>query len=412
MSIEYPAYLKKYLFDWELLSSALEGKSAIDFRNFIHSFQDKDQVHHFLKGYGLDPKSPVSMAELFGVYQESLQFIRRYFLKEGNQDGYDYKIPNSLYMITDISDLFLLAARKENEREEEIRLWAELVLKVMHTILHTDKDLRASYFPVIQTQVFDRFYRYLNRDEENRLFLGKRDNKFNIPLVDFQNKAKKSRDSVIIKLLHKAENVAEELFDRVGVRFVTKNRFDTLRVVRFLIENDVVIPHNIKPSRSINALFEMESVRRSYFSTIYKAVKRKLNEEDFLKLVEESLAESDPDELNLKKNYHSFKGYRAIQFTGRQLVRYQNPFVNEFNRVRQLAKEAPESELTSKILSLDTREIAQEIRFFYPFEVQVLDEESYKINTEGEASHKEYKRLQMLSARDRVFKNLNKYYAQ
>ena len=37
-----------------------------------------------------------------------------------------------------------------------------------------------------------------------------------------------------------AENVAEELFDRVGVRFVTQNRFDTLRVIRFLLEKNIV----------------------------------------------------------------------------------------------------------------------------------------------------------------------------
>ena len=29
----------------------------------------------------------------------------------------------------------------------------------MHTILHADKDLRSNYFSVIQQQIFDRFFR-------------------------------------------------------------------------------------------------------------------------------------------------------------------------------------------------------------------------------------------------------------
>ena len=68
-----------------------------------------------------------------------------------------------------------------------------------------------------------------------------------------------------------------------------------------------------------------------------------------------------------------------------------------------LRKNNPESELAKKVLSLDVSLIARDIRFFYPFEVQIMDEESNKINTEGEASHLEYKKAQQISAMNRVF---------
>ena len=67
--------------------------------------------------------------------------------------------------------------------------------------------------------------------------------------------------------------------------------------------------------------------------------------------------------------------------------------------------------LAKKVLALDTSLLARDIRFFYPYEIQIMDRDSYKINTDGEASHEDYKKSQMKSAMKRVFwallKNLN-----
>ena len=49
------------------------------------------------------------------------------------------------------------------------------------------------------------------------------------------------------------------------------------------------------------------------------------------------------------------------------------------------------------------------MRFFYPYEVQITDIKSHQENTEGEASHEEYKKSQVNSAMMRLFKNLLEY---
>jgi uncharacterized protein (TIGR04562 family) len=407
--MERPSYLSKYALDWDLIEVVIGGRSALDTKFFMGSpILTKEQVNVFLKGYGLDPSDPVSRAELFGNFQESLQFIRRYFLKEGNSEGIDLKIPNSLYMVTDVSDLFLMTSSKDYSLEE--KLWAEVILKVMHTILHVDKDLRSNYFPVIQTQIFDRFYRYIYRDDENELYLGLRgrEDLDHIPLLDFMTKSKKSRDSVIIKLLHKAENVAEELFDRVGVRFITKTRFDTLRVIKFLLENNIVIPHNIKPSRSMNTLFNINDYREAHKSTIRQAIKQGWTEEEFLANSESKVLEAPIETNDLKtRNEHTSKKYQSIQFTCRQLIKYKNPFLQDFNELRKQAKKSPEeSELAKKLLNMDVSLIARDVRFFYPYEVQIIDEQAHRNNTEGEASHQDYKKAQVVSAMKRVFSSL------
>ena len=209
------------MFDWEMLDVVVGGKSALDTKNFLGPMSNIEQVNQFLIGYGLDPSDHVTKAELFGNFQEALQFIKRYFLIEGNPDGLDLKLPNSLLMISDISQLFLMAT-DDGPTKREDKLWAEIILKIMHTIMHADKDLRSNYFGIVQTQIFDRFYRYIFRNDEDKLFIGVKGTEMAVPLIDFETKSKKTRDSVIIKLLHKAENVAEELFDRVGIRFVTE----------------------------------------------------------------------------------------------------------------------------------------------------------------------------------------------
>ena len=402
-----PNYLSKYLFDWELTDVVISGKSALDSRFFVGTMYDEEQVNSFLKGYGLDPSDPVNKAELFGNFQESLQFVKRYFLKEGNPEGLDIKIPSSLYMITEIGDLFMMATgdQENSETTEEERLWAEVILKVMHTILHVDKDLRSNYFNVIQTQIFDRFYRHVYREDE-KLYLSDCESSENsIPLSSFETKSKKSRDSVIIKLLHKPENVAEELFDRIGIRIVTKTRLDVLRVLKYLLEKNIIIPHNIKPSRSVNTMIDLEKFKRLHNQALKRALRENLSEDEFLKELE-NLAEESFFEGRNPRNKFSLEDYQSIQFTCRQLVRYKNPFIQDFNELRKLAKKKQGDELAEKVLALDTSLIARDVRFFYPYEVQIVDERAYKINTEGEASHVEYKKQQIRSAMKRVFRGL------
>lgn len=404
--INRPEFLDQHIFNWETLHVICSGQSSLDAKNYLTELYGPEEVYDFLVGYGFDLKNPIESAELFGIYQEALQFIKRYFLKEGNPEGIELSVPNFLYSLTDITSLFLLATdKKAIKKNPEESLWAGVVLKVMHTILHADKDLRYRYFSVIQQQIFDRFYKHIVRDENNNLFL-KNDKGFSIPLVDFQTKAKKGRESIIIKLLHKKENVAEELFDRIGVRFVTKTKLDSLRVLKFLVENYIVIINNIKPSRSQNNLVDLNLLKRRMHGLLKQTLRESFTEEQFFAGWEKLVEECSPASSSSDKNEHTLEDYRAIHFTGRQLIKYRNPFMSQFNEVRKAAAKDKENELSQLVLALDTTPIARDIRFFYPFEVQITDEASHQSNTQGQASHEEYKKSQVKSAMKRIFKPL------
>jgi uncharacterized protein (TIGR04562 family) len=400
---ERPDYLSEYAFNWETFDVVCSGKSSLDATNYLTELEEKQQVTEFLNGYGFNITDPVESAELFGIFQEALQFVKRYFLIEGNPDGLDLKVPNYLYTITNIAELFLAATGHANQKlSKEETLWAGVVLKVMHTLLHTDKDLRYRYFSTIQQQIFDRFYKFIHRDEENRLFL-KNDTGTMIPLYDFQTKAKKTRDSIVIKLLHKQENVAEELFDRIGMRIITYNKLDALRVIKFLHRNHVIMINNIKPSRSQNTLVDLGVLKKRIQSLYKLAIRSDYSEEEFYQKLNNLIEECVPAQAT-HTNRHSADEYRAIHFTGRQLIKYRNPFMASFNEVRKLAIRDKENPIANALLNLDTSAISRDVRFFYPFEVQLTDYESHLKNTQGEASHDEYKRSQLKSAMKRIFR--------
>jgi uncharacterized protein (TIGR04562 family) len=234
-----------------------------------------------------------------------------------------------------------------------------------------------------------------------------------IPLIDFQTKDKKSRDSIVLKLLSKVEHVAEELFDRVGVRLITHNRADVLRVIQFLQKSNVIIPHNIIPSRSINSLLDLEQIRLSYHELMEKSVKENWDEETFQQEFVRMVDAGDMKDFQNLKNVNSLKKYRSIQFTCRQLIRFQEPFAFEFNQVRKMAKEIIENDehnqLAQKIIALDYSQLAKNIRFYYPFEVQVVDIKTHEINSKGEASHQEYKKQQLKASMLRLFDPLIRF---
>lgn len=411
--MDKPEYLENYKFNWETFDIIAGGKSSLDAKNYLSHFKDPENAEEFLVGYGFDVSDPVQKAELFGIFQEAIQFIKRYFLKEGSSQGLDVSVPNRFYSLSDTRELLLIATNTKQDEKASVEevIWAGIILKVMHTILHADKDLRYRYFSTIQTQIFDRFYKFIQRDSEDNLYLGTTEDKNPIPLVEFETKAKKTRESIIIKLLHKRENVAEELFDRIGVRFVTKNRIDCLRLVKFLYQHYIIMVNNIKPSRSHNSLMDMESFKKGYFELLKRSLREDMQEAAFAERIE-ALARECSFQAKTKAegaNAHTSSEYKAIHFTCRQLIKYRNPFLKQFNEVKKLAKEDQEGELAKKILSLDTSSIARDVRFFYPYEVQITDIESHLKNTEGEASHAEYKKSQLKSAMERLFRPLIEY---
>ncbi len=399
---------KRYNFRWEILDVIVGGRSAIDYTAGFHISKLED-ADRFLRSYGYDLDNPIERAEVFGYFHEALSFIRKYFLQPDNPDGLKLEVPRKIVELTDVRELFLMSCLKQYNTPNEqqgtmLRNWACAILKVMHTIAHIDQDLRGAYFADIQTQILDRFYRVIHREQNGQLFLGEReDDPDRVDLKAFEVKPKKTRDSILIKLLHKPENVAEEVFDRVGLRFVTNTKLDALRVVKYLKDKMIVMPPNIKPSRSRNTLVDVEDFRAQLSELLSRAERGDITEETLHTRLE--AAAHAP--LVAPDNPHSSEFYRAIQFTGRQMIKLKNPLYDDLKELKSQSRGRPVDDYVQKLIDrLDLKYLQREIRFFYPYEVQIVDQRSFEDNEKGRSAHGEYKRAQVQTAMRRVMGTL------
>ncbi len=430
----------KYDFSSEGLDIIIKGQSSLDSRAAFRatSLAEADLL---LASYGYHSENPIEIAEILGVFHESVNFIRKYFLQPDNPQGLRLEVPRKILELKDVRLLCLMAsqslsaqgAESSGPAEEVLRNWACSILKVMHTLTHIDKDLRSSYFSDIQKQIFDRFYKLIQRNDQGQLFLsdrassltaltssaggGREDYFHQIPLVAFETKPKKHRDSIILKLLHKPENVAEDIFDRVGIRFVTPTPLDSLRVIKYLQEKMVLIPPHIKPSRSRNTLIDLDHLRQQIAGYFHDSSSvgdhdeqgRVMPQSPALLHLEsrflQQLRPQTPQTPPGNENRHSSQSYRAIQFTCRQLIKLENSLYSDLRELKSQAKEsAVPSALSKTIDRIDLRYVQREIRFFYPFEIQLVDSQSAEANEKGESAHSSYKKAQIQTALNRIMR--------
>jgi uncharacterized protein (TIGR04562 family) len=390
----------------EVMNLMLRGRSVIDSHDGL-PLRTVEAADEFLLRYGFNLENSVEGAEVHGNYHEALRFIRRYFLKPENADGADLELPRIFQELTDTRQLFLWAADKSTEHLIRAR-WACAILRVMHAISHLDKDLRHDFFPEIQKQIFDRFYREVH-SEEDKLFLGDPKNPNAVLLDRFQTKPRKTRDSVILKLLHKKETLAEDVFDQIGVRFITKTRVGVVRVLKFLRDRYIVMAMNVRPNRSRNNLIDPRLYRRTW-RELHQAVQRgEVKEKAIVHgLLDKAIADgySEMQKEIGDHNPNSSQEFHSIQFTCRQLIKYRSPAYDELKNLRAYLKVNGDEESKRLLDRMDFGQLAKEQRFFYPFEVQILDKENYDAAESGEASHASYKAAQTKVAMRRVLGQL------
>lgn len=397
-------YLESLRLDRAILDVVLGGRSSIDVRSL--RLNDLEKTDQFLSSYGYSMEEPIEVAEIQGIYHESLQFLKKHLQYFEPAREHSLEIPSLFFELTDGGKLLQFAADRSMKQASR-RNWSCAILKVMHTIAHLDKDIRTFYFSQIQQQVFDRFYKYIYTLNEN-VYLGDPKLPDSVSLRHFQTKPSKARESAIIKLLHKQENVSEDLFDHVGVRFVTENRMDALRIVKFLSDHSIIMPFNLKPSRSRNTLVDPFLYRRIWRAARTAVQKESLRSQgEIASFIERSIQEAELERPVSQKaitnaNRFSSKNYTSIQFTCRHLIKFRNPLYNDIKKLKAAVKKLDDSEISRLADRIDLAYLRRDQRFFYPYEIQIMDVKSYEEAMRGAASHEKYKKAQINEALRRV----------
>jgi uncharacterized protein (TIGR04562 family) len=166
---------------------------------------------------------------------------------------------------------------------------------------------------------------------------------------------------------------------------------------------------NIRPSRSRNNLIDPKLYRRTW-REIQHAIKR--GEVADRAAVDDALDRAlaagyhEAAKEIAEHNPHSSKEFYSIQFTCRQLVKYRSPIYDEVKALRGFVKSVEDPELRKALERVDYAHLAKEQRFFYPFEVQIMDRANYEESENGRASHAAYKANQAQMAMRRVLGQL------
>ncbi len=359
--------LQNLQFDVDMMESMIGGRSALDIGSLrVQSLED---AYQFIKSYGFDIEKANDEKKLWTYHRRAVTYLKTELLVPGEVFPEILSDPNQL---KDIANLLIFASTKDN-RDHSLQRWSCALLKVIHIFVHLESDIFSAYSDEIQNQILGPIRDHIYSDPVAGIFLGKTQDEQRISLKKFDTKSFKSSDSSVTKLLAKPDAVAFTLLDKVGVRFITKHLFDAFRVTHYLLNHNLVsFPHNITDQSSntlypLNIFFEvLESFSRNSDMSVEKM--------DIL--LKEKLASSiDRAQYREKLNHFSAKDYSFMKFITRRLIRVKIP--NE-----------------DKMKTL---------RFFYPYEVQIVDYETYLKNLSGESSHDKYKARQREKARLRVF---------
>jgi uncharacterized protein (TIGR04562 family) len=302
---------------------------------------------------------------IWNIFNSAIEIMQKYILER------DEKIPeviSSREKLQDIRRLLIYASTKDSA-SNTVQLWSCAILRVMHCVAHVENDLFFNYTSEIQDQIFRPLQAQVHSTEIGELVLGAKDDSDQISLEKFEMKAFKERHSMVIKTLSKPEAVAIDIFDKMGVRFVTKTVFDAFRVIRYLRVQNIICFANVMPNQSKNTLFPTNL----FLETIDRFIEQKKPvEAEEIEEKLKSLVQSDAHRAEYKEKFNPFSDsdHKVIKFICRHLMKIKTQ-----NGV---------------------------IRFFYPYEIQVMDYQTYVANLAGTASHGEYKRRQRKAAHDRV----------
>lgn len=378
-------------FGWPSLRVALEGQSFLDVPQL--EVTSKADAKIFLKSYGYDIDDPVIKEEIWRIYFESLSFLKNSLL-----DPHE-KIPSELLVRGSYSDILRLmteASRRSSDRGR----WSCALLRIMHIVSHLDNDVRLENFGYAREQIFKSLDRFVLTDGGRRWKFQAKNT--TIPLVRYIKKERKERPSILMKLLSKPTNVVEEIYDSLGFRFVTETRFDAYRLIQELFESGAVSPANIQPGRSVNTLIPFD-----IFKQTLEDIQEEMDKGNVTaKTVGRSLKKIEDEGLvswSLIRNPNTSRWYRAIQFTCRHLVVAPDPTYRFWHQIRPELEKVKTTAAILKKLPITLRERRT---FYYPYEIQILDKESYVESIGGRSRHREYKAKQRLMARNRVLRDL------
>lgn len=323
------------LSDIEAIRLLLKGNSIIDWNRL--NFKNEEEVERFLRSnlYFLDRECDIK--RLYYLIESAMSYLETNFY---------YHFPKELHKIRDIREFFLTASDNG-----EYQTLACVILKVAHIINHLEARELRYRLPLSEEMLYRFAEGRVNKCVEEMRNLG-------LSIIEYQA-SRKTRDSLITKLMAKKGTIASQIFDKLRFRIITRDKIDILPVLIYMKDN--LLPFNyVIPLESKNNILSFKEIIEyiNNFLPITEELRYDIRLEESLQKVED--------------NPFSYKNFKMLNFVADMPL-----------RVDEILKDFYKSML--KILG----------NIIYVLvEFQIVDEKNQILNEQGEGSHERYKARQ------------------
>jgi len=216
----------------------LSGESIIDWPWL--EFASMQEIDDFVRVHGFDLGLPQDVQHVQYLHQEAVSYL---------SDILEYRIPDEIKHVPDVRKLLFWASHKKGARK--YRTYACIVLKVMHIIHHLlarellyHAALSEAHLSDLLTQKVFAFVDMMRSQ--------------GIQVVEYAG-GRKTRHSLVTKLLAKRETIASQIFDKTRFRIVLKKQDDLLAALVLMTHQ--LFPFNYAiPSQSENALIDLDLI--------------------------------------------------------------------------------------------------------------------------------------------------------
>jgi uncharacterized protein (TIGR04562 family) len=375
----------KFSLNWDYLNAITGGVSAIDLGSL--ALRNLHDAREFAREYGLNLELPATAGIIARAHREAIEYITTTFLEPGQAQ----LIPREVRDPEDPLQLLVYASQRA-QHADLMRLWSCAVLKVMHGIFYIDNNLELRHFNTIREQVFASLDEVIHEDDGHHFFLT--DGEVCLPLLHFEKKSNKGRNSILLKLLQKAAYLAADIYDHLGIRLIFNTRFECLLALRSLQRAHLLSVTNVDSQRTRNTLLDLAAAKQVFVK--YRAVLERADcyPVELLEQMDRELLAISQDQ-NRSDNPHSGSGFNSLQVTIRKMIHLQSDTVPDARIAEHSYHGTPDEMLHGQ----DSNEIG----FFFEYEIQLMDKASHERSRSGPASHEAYKKRQVDTARARVF---------
>ena len=280
----------------EVIRHILAGRSAIDLDAI--PLEDRDQIRAFMRQNGYDLDDPHKRQEANAVHREAVEFSARNFP--------DFKLHKNIKNPDKIEKIFEIAVGQTNY--PQIKPHACYTLRVMQAINYAKRDPLISALPNASEYLTD--FVKTNFPRENggsNIYLAQPGNSKRIPIVHVEARTK-TFDRVIMKLLQKPENI--HALDHIGIRIITREPLDSIRIIHYLVKNNMIPWNQLIYEESMNRLLNPSIIEKickdpDLADAILDPYKTDMIDHEELTRI---------DEAGTTDNPFTAKSYRAIHF--------------------------------------------------------------------------------------------------